>query len=65
MLKDFEALLKYSEKVEDKDNVIDMFSNFSSKLNNGEKASDYLINAIKNAIKNDKKLMELMNKIIN
>ncbi|WP_339607062.1 hypothetical protein [uncultured Roseivirga sp.] len=65
MLKDFEALLKYSEKVEDKDNVIDMFSDFSSKLNNGEKASDYLINAIKNAIKNDKKLVELMNKIIN
>tara|TARA_R110000796_G_scaffold252627_1_gene388926 strand:- start:7274 stop:8056 length:783 start_codon:yes stop_codon:yes gene_type:complete len=65
MLKDFETLLKYSEKVEDKDSVTDMFSDFSSKLNKGEKVPEYLINAIKNAIKNDEKLMELMNKIIN
>lgn len=65
MLKDFETLLKYSEKVENKDSVTDMFADLSSKLNSGDKVPEYLINAIKSAIKNDDKLVELMNKIIN
>ncbi|KYG75012.1 hypothetical protein EV198_0465 [Roseivirga ehrenbergii] len=64
MLEDFETLLKYSEKVENKESATEMFSDLSSKLKKGEKVPDYLINALKGAIKNDSKLVELLNKII-
>ena len=64
MLEDFETLLKYSEKVENKESATEMFSDLSSKLKKGEKVPDYLVNALKGAIKNDNKLVELLNKII-
>lgn len=64
LLLDFEKLLKASKQVEEKDVVSEMFSDLSSKIKKGEKVPEYLINAIKDAIKNDQKLVELMNKII-
>ncbi|MGW8123077.1 hypothetical protein ACV07N_10510 [Roseivirga echinicomitans] len=64
MLKDFETLLKYSEKVDNKDSVNEMFSDLSSKLNNGEQVPEYLIKAIKDAVKADQKLVALISKII-
>ncbi|WP_323756253.1 hypothetical protein [Roseivirga sp.] len=64
LLKDFDKLLKASKQVEDKNVVSEMLSDLTSKLKKGEKVPEYLINALKDAIKNDQKLLELMNKII-
>ncbi|KYG73007.1 hypothetical protein [Roseivirga echinicomitans] len=64
LLQDFEDTLKTSKQVEDKGQVSEMFSDFSSKIKKGEKVPEYLINALKDAIKNDQKLVELMKKII-
>lgn len=61
---DFVTLLKYSEKVEDKAAVGDMFKDLIAKLESGEKLPDYLVTALKNAIAKDDKLLEVLNKII-
>lgn len=57
---DFKTLLKYSEKIENKEDVSDMFSDMSKKLANKEKVPNYLKNILKGAVANDNKLKALI-----
>lgn len=64
LINDFVTLLKYSEKVDDKEAVTEMFSDLTTKINAGQKLPDYLVNALKSAVAKDDKLSNVLNKII-
>lgn len=57
---DFKTLLKYSDKVENKEDVSDMFSDLTKKLASKEKVPNYLKNILMGAVANDNKLKALL-----
>lgn len=57
---DFNTLLKYSDNVEDKEDVSDMFGDLTKKIAGKEKIPNYLKKALREAIANDPKLKALI-----
>lgn len=57
---DFRTLLKYSDKVKNKEDVSDMFSDLVNKLVDKKKVPNYLKNVLLDAVANDSKLKALV-----
>lgn len=61
---DFKTLLKYSDKVENKADVADMFGDLVKKLTNKEKVPNYLKSILLSAVENDSKLKNLVENML-
>lgn len=57
---DFKTLLKYSDKVSNKEDVLDMFNDLNQKLINKERIPNYLKNILLESISNDDKLKKIV-----
>ena len=64
LINDFFTLLKYSDKVEDKESITEMFNDLATKIEAAQKLPDYLVSALKLAVATDDKLSSLLNKIL-
>ncbi len=63
-INDFKTLLKYSEKVENKEDVSDMFNDLTEKVSAGKPVPNYLRKLLLSAVNRDDKLKKIVESLL-